>query len=584
MKLVLFIAILLVKTVLSQKVIWNGKNADVTDCELYIYSKYMEANTGKRVKLGNDRHYLKDEMNVFPHVTFVNIQIYPIEGSKYVENGKGIVIDYFSFLGYQIFFRPSPYNEYLLDHGSGSCFITYCSLGLYLYHEESGADDIIEDKITDFNSVFYLKLTMKTGEYLIGTFKGAGYNVHLILCPYDNWVSPKSMVKFIPYKRGGIEVDNFWNMHILLPTYGKDANEGKLLCGYLKYLDGDTLKIGFKLDFLKSKKDIKIRKINVRSDELVCSDGMKETHYYHIGYSDKSKEITSNRYINTKYLDRKALFHEEKIYLYNKLENELKNLLKDGPKIYETNDEYVYPSIEPSCKLEINPIPGKLTLHGSDNSRINLNNSSSGVEILYMEEDLLEERTKLKCVIETEDEGSKYNLKNFYNNTFKAELVSIDEKGNVKTVSQINFGESYGKYGCILKPRSGDKLHEDSKFIKPLYFETRYNEDSDSKREWKNVNEMSIECRKENSFRYGIWLISIIGVIAVSTIVIVVIVVVVLERGKRSKIYEVILLKDRKDKSSKGRSTSSSFKNSSSSSGDSKYLSKLKESRKIRKY
>uniref|UniRef100_A0A0N4Z6D9 Uncharacterized protein n=1 Tax=Parastrongyloides trichosuri TaxID=131310 RepID=A0A0N4Z6D9_PARTI len=116
MKLLLFIIILVVETVLSKKAIWDGLNAELRINKLHITSNYTGWSPSNDAKLGIDRHYLKDEINVFPHVTFVNIQIFPIEVSKYVENGKGVLIDHLRYSSYQIFFLPSEYDEYLSNY------------------------------------------------------------------------------------------------------------------------------------------------------------------------------------------------------------------------------------------------------------------------------------------------------------------------------------------------------------------------------------------------------------------------------------------------------------------------------------
>uniref|UniRef100_A0A0N4Z1L7 6-cysteine protein n=1 Tax=Parastrongyloides trichosuri TaxID=131310 RepID=A0A0N4Z1L7_PARTI len=494
MKLPLFIIILVVETVLSKKAIWDGKNGKK---ETYIA---FETNNRKYITLFSKKFLLKDYLyrpiDVLDHVTLINVPIVTVEPYDDIpENFHVFYIAADSDDLHQTFFSTYFSKKEIVSYEQSPCHLVVCNLGLYLYHRKYKGDEIIKYKVTDFDFVVYIKMKHKDNEYFFDTLKLDDTYIPLILCPYDNWVSRSSMVKYISYERSGIVLENFSKRHIFLPVHRKPFYRGNFFCGYLKFLDGYELKIGFGIRYVDEGGYIK--KIDVTMNDLVCSDGMKEIDYYHFVFYNNFKENNHMKYINMTSLDKIPLFHENEIYLYAKSDNIFKDSLKYG---FEKVDfgkphEYRYPRIEPSCKLEINPIPGKFALRRSDNKEINLNvNSSSDVKILYLQEDLLVEWIGIECVIEGEGEESKYNLKNFYNNTFKAELVSIDEKGNVKTVSQINFGESYGKYGCILKPRSGDKLHKDSKFIKPLYFETIYDKNYVSKREWEDANEMSIEC------------------------------------------------------------------------------------------
>uniref|UniRef100_A0A0N4ZIB3 6-cysteine protein n=1 Tax=Parastrongyloides trichosuri TaxID=131310 RepID=A0A0N4ZIB3_PARTI len=497
MKLLLFIIILVVGTVFSKKATWDGKNIHISKYKISI-SKLTEPEESKSVELKNDIHFLKNEINMLDHVTFINVPIYPINIDEYGIGTDGVIVRSESSDLYQTF----PYlftSVNYLSYGDAECFLRHCYLGLYLYHKNYKGGEIISHEVTDFNYVIYVKLTSETGEYLIGEVNFYGPDFSLLICPYDNWVSPNSMVKYIPYDRNGIELKNLMKIHILLPILKEHREKKKFLCGYLKYLDGDELKIGFRLYISRDSSNFEIKKVNVKNDYFVCKDGEKEREYYHIAYNIIGGS-TYNRYINMESSDKKPLFYGETIYLYEKSEYNMKRILRDGFKYYEEyhSNNYSYTYIEPSCGLEINPISGKLILRRSDNKSITLNdNKLSDVKILYITNDLLEETVRLECAIEGEGERNKYDLKNFYNYTFGTELVSIDEKNNVKTINQINFGNVFKKFGCILKPLFGYELPKYSELIKPLYFETRYDKDLVITQKWKNNNKVSIECKKE---------------------------------------------------------------------------------------
>uniref|UniRef100_A0A0N4ZEC3 6-cysteine protein n=1 Tax=Parastrongyloides trichosuri TaxID=131310 RepID=A0A0N4ZEC3_PARTI len=434
MKLLLFIIILVVGTVFSKKATWDGKNIHISKYKISI-SKLTEPEESKSVELKNDIHYLKNEINVFDHVTFINVPIYPINISEYEINVAGVIVRSESSDLYQTF----PYlltSDRYLSYGDTECFLKYCYLGLYLYHKNYKGGEIITRKVTDFSFVFYVKLTSNTGEYLFAYIDVYGPDFSLLICPYDNWVSPNSMVKYIPYDRNGIELKNLMKIHILLPILKEHREKKKLLCGYLKYLDGNELKIGFKLYFFKDNSNFEIKKLNIKYDHLVCKDGKKERDYYYLSYNVIGGS-TYNRYINMESSDKKPLFYGDTIYLYDKSSYKLEGLFKD------------------------------------------------------------EETVRLECVIEGEGEKSRYDLKDFYNNTFKIELVSIDGKNNNEIIHHFNFANGFLKFGCILKPLLGYELLKYSELIKPLYFETRYDKDLVITQKWKNNNKVSIECKKE---------------------------------------------------------------------------------------
>uniref|UniRef100_A0A0N4ZIB2 6-cysteine protein n=1 Tax=Parastrongyloides trichosuri TaxID=131310 RepID=A0A0N4ZIB2_PARTI len=499
MKLLLFIIIFLVETIFSKKAIWDGKNVDRSMYKMYVKGFNAKSDIKRLIKLESNIHYLKDGINVFNHITLINVPIFPIDVSHYTPKDNGVTLYRGSKEYIQTYALTHHSKNYFVKEEFSTCHLTHCELGVYIYHKRFGGYDLIKYEIAKFDYVLYVKLITLTGEYLFGSFKVDRNYFPLILCPYDNWVSPYSMVKFNPYERSGIEFGKFLKRHILLPIYKRHVEDNKFLCGYLKYMDGDELKIGFELLITKKGKNMKVKKINVTRDYFVCSDEEKETDYYHFTYNANYKRKIFMRYFNMENLDRIPLLHGEIIYLYKKSDNEIKKLLNDGFNYLRIKGEYPYPRVQPSCGLEINPIPGMLTLRRSDNKDITLNDSNlSDVKILYITNDLLEKRIGLECVIEGEVEESRHNLKYFYNNTFITELVSIDENNNVKTMHQINFANGFLKFGCILKPRFGNKLHKDSKFIKPLYFETIYDKNFIIRRKWENINGISIKCNKKS--------------------------------------------------------------------------------------
>uniref|UniRef100_A0A0N4ZIB1 6-cysteine protein n=1 Tax=Parastrongyloides trichosuri TaxID=131310 RepID=A0A0N4ZIB1_PARTI len=484
-------------TVLGNKIIYDSKKDGSRIDDLSVKSLIHGNNYQKfDIKFSTER-FLEEEINIFEHVSLKNVIVLPVDISRIKPENNGINIIYNG--NYEQTFGTSTTERRYLDDGEQTeCHIKFCHLGLFFYHSTSRGRQLIDKKVGDFKNVIYIELITSTNEYLFSSVKINSNHFPLIICPYENWVAKQSKVEFDAYERSGIIFNKFHMRSILLPIYERHEGEGKFMCGELKYATGNKLRIGFEVVVRKTEKEIKPKAIDIYKEDLVCNSENKVSDYYHFSYNNKNKNNFSMKYMNMERSKKISIFHNDIIYLYNKTDKRIEDLKENGTDNVNPRYEHTYVFIEPSCRIRTYPIFTKMKLHRIDGKDINLiENNKSDTQILYVTKDLLNKRIDLNCVIEVNDEGSRYNLKDFYKNTFKGRLELVDNSNNHKGVKELRFTKDFhdfGEYKCIVESLNSEIT--DFKSIVSLSFETipEDNEVFVEEEKWEDMSTVFIIC------------------------------------------------------------------------------------------
>uniref|UniRef100_A0A0N4Z6B2 Ig-like domain-containing protein n=1 Tax=Parastrongyloides trichosuri TaxID=131310 RepID=A0A0N4Z6B2_PARTI len=500
MKFFVFIFVL-IDFVLLDVSIWDGKNYNkeiILKLMPYIYKNFSTIFNSSNT---NDR--LKKDIKIFDHIIFKNVLIYPIDVTRISSENNGIHI-YSLHNGIQIIFTTNSKLESLHFTYDAYCHLTSCEIGLFLYtnYNLNGGSDLIKNQYLQYINVIYVKLIKSSNEYLLAKIKIKANHFPLMLCPFKNWVAKESMLEFHSNEENGIQFDKLNKRNILVPIYERNEGENKYKCGNLKYLDGEILDIGFELEISKNLlEDLKVRKIDIYKDSLVCSTGDKEADFYHFLYNDNNKTNIKMKFIDIKSLKNVSLYHNNKIYLYNIFNDQIVKLKNYGFTNITKGDSIEVPRIEPSCVIHIKPIHGKLVLKRIDSKYIDMEkNFLSDIKIWYIKENLLDKNIQFECEIEIENKIVRLSVENFYKETFKVSLLFDDGSIKGREIKDIKFTRdfnNFGKYECKLEPVIGNNLYNDSEKIQRLSFETIPAQE-DMFREvlkWSNDSQINIKCK-----------------------------------------------------------------------------------------
>ncbi|CEF62777.1 Hypothetical protein SRAE_1000104600 [Strongyloides ratti] len=488
----------------TKKPIWDGKKHDGK-----IRHQLTNYKRNKKFVVELKRiNFLNQTINIFNHVSLINVPIYEINIDFAQVNNHGVRLNHKDWNNFkQTVTIGSKKNDYLTDRDRSSCHLTHCQCGLQFYHKKKMGMELINEKVKDFYQVVYIIFVSNSGKLLFGPITIKSNNFPLILCPNKGWVNKLSSSQYIPIEKDGIIFEKFLNRHILLPIYSKHADTNVFICGEVHYLDRKKLKIGYEIKN-ELTNELKIESLNLLNEKLSCKNDRPENDFYHFGYNLYNGSGSMMKFIDMANINNYRIIHDSIIYLYDKKNDNLKELEKDGYNFFYFIDEthYPYPEIKPSCAKIVKPLNASLKVFTTDDEEIKFSESknNSNIKLFSIDKSLMNIRKEYDCRIEVDNIKENIHLKNFYKNTFIAKLVSIDDFGNEKNVTTLEFKnnfEGYGRYSCILTSLNGEKLHKDAKYIKPLTFETFPigMMEEIQKVTWPSINTVTISCKKKFS-------------------------------------------------------------------------------------
>uniref|UniRef100_A0AAF5CQ02 Uncharacterized protein n=1 Tax=Strongyloides stercoralis TaxID=6248 RepID=A0AAF5CQ02_STRER len=477
---------------------------------IYVFERYVtnyHNQNGREVKFKNNGPETSKEIYLFEHLVLQRVQIFEINITFAQTRSDGIRVSYAKNSNlYQTITVGHPKKEHLIQSTLNTCHLLHCQNGFIFIHSKKSGMDIIELKISDFTQIVYEKFITDSGKLLFGPINIEGNHFPLILCPYYDWVNTFSKVTFNPKEKNGIKYSSFGNSHILLPIYPRHSYSTMFICGEMEYIDETKLDIGYEIIIEKRTKKLEVKELNLLKNTLSCKDELSEQSYYYFAYSiNNNKEATMKNIFINNFKDFR-IYHNNIIYMYDKNGKKIKELEKKGFNfLSETvNNKYNYPIIKPSCAKRVKPLNASLKVFTESGEEIKFseNQENSDIKRFLIDKNIMEKKNKYECRIVIDNINGKEYLKDFYNNVFVGKLISIDDNGNEKIIKTLEFKknfEGFGKYSCILSSLDGKKLHKDSKYIKPITFETFPSEmiKEIQKTTWQSVRTIIIDCNKK---------------------------------------------------------------------------------------
>uniref|UniRef100_A0A0N5A2X3 Ig-like domain-containing protein n=1 Tax=Parastrongyloides trichosuri TaxID=131310 RepID=A0A0N5A2X3_PARTI len=481
----------------SNKPVWDGKK-DADNRKVKFNIKALSNDGIKYVaeikEIG--QIYYEGEIDVLNYIVLKNIPFLLIDVTEFNSADRGFRADLNieHYVKQTISFNSK--NQNLIESTQSSCYILHCEIGLYYHHNSIAGKGLKTHKVTDFLAIFYVKVTTANNIFLITKFEYEGDRYPLVICPYNDWLSPLSGAQFILSGHKGRIIKKFNDRHMLLPIYPRAPNSDKFLLGKIKYIDNTSINVGFEIKMIGSNVNMEVQDINVINGKFVCEPSDEETYYYHFSHSFTNGENEMEmEYVNVVSPGIPSIYHDQTIYLYKWKGSPIEALINDGLDYNGGNDP---PSLKPSCKKKILPLHGKMVLLGENGKEIHLDDKNNK-QFLYVNQSELNVPQKLICSIVIENSPIEGYGINFYKKTFREILVTADGTNEVKKENQLLFTnalDDFGAYKCTVEDVNKGELHKHHTFIKELTFEAVPIFDSIINRtiSWDNTEGVVIEC------------------------------------------------------------------------------------------
>ncbi|CEF65021.1 Hypothetical protein SRAE_1000327400 [Strongyloides ratti] len=484
MWLIFFFAI---STIFANKVIWNGDNYDfdVTTSAKLIPGENVIGSGSVNKK--NSK--LTQVIDIFPHMTMKNVRILNLNINKYKSGNAGfkITIDK-NHKNNQMFGQGHASDDYFIKISYSTCQLLHCEGGIYLLHKKPSTNFIAKN-ITNFYGAFYLKFISNDMFFLLDEFNIYDNEFPLITCPYIKWTSLYSGTKFVPLENSGIIFKKFQERQILVPGYQRNKYSNIFICGYLIYIDNSKLTIGHKITY-HQQSDLKIKTFDNPKDIWICNSNDSPSKYFHFAFSKNIKGNNKMRYIKYDLLKENNLYYDDVIYLYDKNNEVIKEL-----KEYGVIDFKGMKIVKPKCANKLSPRKGIVKI--VNENKIKVSNTNNDIEIMYVNEDMLNNITSYKCKIIIDGVKENPYLSNFYEHETELLLVSKDIFENKIIHKNIVFKNNFNgfeKYSCDINVKN--KFFNDISYIKNLTFVTiPINSSVSMKKEfWNTKDDILIQC------------------------------------------------------------------------------------------
>uniref|UniRef100_A0A0K0FWB8 6-cysteine protein n=1 Tax=Strongyloides venezuelensis TaxID=75913 RepID=A0A0K0FWB8_STRVS len=415
-----------------------------------------------------------DKSEIFSHITLHNIFYCQITFKKMKSGDKGIesknnaakVTGIDSTSGHGNLLKLKELTTF-------GCDLIECVVGFVFYSNEASGKAIIDNKVTNFKGILYQKFISNDGFISFGDIFVHDNHFPLVLCPYSSWINTVTLSKFKPKEGTGILFDKFHNRHILQPMFPRNPYATRFICGGIYYSsDNSVVNVGYRIKFLLNTNNPPLQVINVDllKEKLVCHQGQNEDDYYHFVHGTYNGTETQMKYLNLKSPNGVNIYNDTKIYLYNKANQEIKDLREQGVKM-ENN----FRSIKPTCALSVKPLSGSIRLYTKDEKEVTFLSSRNNTakKVLYVDEKTFKDVKDYRCRVVVDGTNKEY-IKNFYTSIFYEQLISLQSNGDEKIIKNLILKENlkgFGKYACKLIPKDGVKDRKRWQNIKGLTFE-----------------------------------------------------------------------------------------------------------------
>uniref|UniRef100_A0A0K0FPB8 6-cysteine protein n=1 Tax=Strongyloides venezuelensis TaxID=75913 RepID=A0A0K0FPB8_STRVS len=486
----------LISHTLTKEWIWDGnKRGSGTAREAFcLYNYHEKIWTG--VVDQTSKHLTKD-INFLDRMTLRNIKILEVNVTKYEAGHIGVHlqgIDNSYITQNQIFGVVYINENYFLKNPHTTCQMSYCENGLF-FMSNIDVKGMYSARVDDFEEIFYLKFVTSDMNFRLDKLIIEGYNFPLILCPYKNWVSIRSVTKFIPYETKGVEYAYLRERQILLPAYPRSDDIDIFVCGYIKYEDGSQLTISHEIEIKNSYKIDLIKPIKNFQDIWKCSEGESATNYHYFIYSYNVKGYNKMRHIKKNSMNENKFYYNDTMYLYNEA------FTKDFKNVEDfVRHNYVITPIKPDCRWKLPQLKFKIQLVSPDDSKIF--DGQDGIQIMDVRENMLNKDIYYKCKIVIEEVTRYPFLSNYYDQVMEVSLVSKDDDGNKFFHDKIKFDKSFNgfkKYECEIRYKNKDFKY-DHPIEKLSFMAIPSNVSITNQNEtWRVKDDVVIQCQKKIS-------------------------------------------------------------------------------------
>uniref|UniRef100_A0A0N5BN51 Ig-like domain-containing protein n=1 Tax=Strongyloides papillosus TaxID=174720 RepID=A0A0N5BN51_STREA len=464
-----FLIFLVFSQVLTDQVVWDGKNNDFsTNYQAFL----MYNQTSVTVVVGEgyintNSQILSETINFNQNLKLRNIKILEIDISKYQPGEIGILMRVKMGLsgGVLYMYGEERSNGLLEVSNDTTCQLAECELGLYLFSKNNNKE-IKDIDNTDVLGIFYMRLVTSDMNLRLGKFLVYRNQFPLIICPDENWLIKENGLVFVPFETNGISFNNFNKRYLMLPGYPRSDDTDVFVCGYIKYLDGSQLTISHEIEIRKNNEHVEDENQNTPNDEVEtfksiedirnCKESTDDVNYYHFIFSYNVKGYHKMKYIEKDLLEKNQIYYNDIIYLYDRNGEKIKYL---ESKSISNGDSL--PFINPTCIREIPQLKFKVNLLSSNGSKIF--ESSQNIQTLNVYDGMLNRDNFYRCEIVIDEATTFPYLSKFYDREMEVLLISKDDLGNKIIHNKINFKnnlEGFKKYECEIRLKNSNFKYE----------------------------------------------------------------------------------------------------------------------------
>uniref|UniRef100_A0A0N4ZM52 Ig-like domain-containing protein n=1 Tax=Parastrongyloides trichosuri TaxID=131310 RepID=A0A0N4ZM52_PARTI len=360
---------------------------------------------------------------------------------------------------YQISFNPGFYKGFNFDSLEKSvarCDILQCDLGLFIFSKNYNYEALNnETKEYEVDYGIIVGLITFRNRMILHEIFFKNMNIRVTLCPYINWVSKVTMIKYEPEPgigdSGFLEPSNGL-AHIILPIYLKENIKDFFTCGKLIQPELPDFAIGYEMTPGLENKDLE-EDVDAITGELVCRKEDNVNKLYHFGYIDKVSNYLNKIFmepIHASYSNFYKLYYKQTILLYKRENIDFK--IKSNISTLRLADGHIVE--KPLCVRKVkNVITAKIIPATESLDQVKYDDEMK-IDYVLIQQKNLDRKVSLKCLSKVKDDVyNRYDM--YYSRAAKISAIKLNENDQstwnfVDEIIPSNNMKAFGSYKCVI--------------------------------------------------------------------------------------------------------------------------------------